>query len=136
MSQENIAERFRRGMEAYNRGDYEAALAGFHPDIEWAVDADVAPDAATYRGHEGVKQFWETWGEAIKGMSLEVEECRTVAPDQVLAITRARGTGAGSGAAVASRRFAQLADYRDGQAIRVRLYGDVARALEAAGLSE
>jgi ketosteroid isomerase-like protein len=123
-------------MEAYSRGEYEAALAGFHPAIEWSVDADLVPDAATYHGHEGVKRFWRLWGEAIEGMFLEVEECRTVAPDQVLAIARAHGRGAGSGAAVASRRFAQLVDYRDGQAVRVRLYGDISRAVEAAGRHE
>ena len=119
-------------MEAYNRGEYELALAGFHPAIEWRVDADLVADPATYRGHEGVRRFWEMWGEVIEGMSLEVEECRTVAPDMVLAITRAQGTGAGSRAQVASGRFAQLAEYEDGQVVRVRLYGNVAHALRAA----
>jgi ketosteroid isomerase-like protein len=120
-------------MEAYSRGDYEAALAGFDPDIVWQVDADLVPDAATYRGHEGVQRFWEAWGEVIEGMALEIEECRTVAPDQVLAITRTHGTGSGSGAPVASGRFAQLVDYRDGRAVRVRLYGSISRAYEDVG---
>jgi ketosteroid isomerase-like protein len=133
---EDIADKYRRGMEAYSRGDYEAALAGFHPAIEWHVDADLVPDAATYRGHEGVRQFWETWGEVIEGMALEIEECRTVAQDQVLAITRTHGRGFGSGAPVASRRFAQVVDYRDGQAVRVRLYGSIPRALEDVGRAE
>jgi ketosteroid isomerase-like protein len=133
---EDIADKYRRGMEAYSRGDYEAALAGFHPAIEWHVDADLVPDAATYRGHDGVRQFWEEWREAIEGMSLEVEECRTVAADQVLAITRTRGRGSGSGAPVASGRFAQLVDYREGQAVRVRLYASISRALEEVGRPE
>lgn len=125
---------FRRGMEAYSRGEYEAAVAGFHPAIEWSVHASVAPDATTYHGHEGVKRFWETWAEAISGMALEIEECRRVDENRVLAITRAQGTGAGSGAPVASGRFAQIADFQDGVVVRVRLYGNVAYALEAVGL--
>jgi ketosteroid isomerase-like protein len=136
MSQDDLATMFRRGMEAYSRGDYEAAVVGFDPAIEWSVHASLAPDATTYRGHEGVKQFWEAWAEAISGMRLEIEECRRVGPNRVLAITRAHGTGAGSGAPVASGRFAQIADFRNGRVVRVRLYGSVAPALEAVGLRE
>jgi ketosteroid isomerase-like protein len=136
MSHDDLATIFRRGMEAYSRGDYEAAVAGFDPAIEWSVQASVAPDATTYHGHEGVKRFWETWAEAISGMALEIEECRCVGQNRVLAITRAHGTGAGSGAPVASGRFAQIADFREGRVVRVRLYGNVAQALEAVGVQE
>jgi hypothetical protein len=38
-------------MEAYSRGDYEAALVGFDPAIEWSVQASFAPMPA-YHGHE------------------------------------------------------------------------------------
>jgi ketosteroid isomerase-like protein len=136
MSQDDLPMTFRRGLEAYSRGDYEAAIVGFDPAIEWSVHASLTPDATTYHGHEGVKQFWETWAEAISGMALEIEECRCVGQDRVLAITRAHGTGAGSGAPVASGRFAQIADFRNGRVVRVRLYGGVAPALDAAGLRE
>jgi hypothetical protein len=44
--------------------------------------------------------------------------------------------GAGSGVPVASARFAQVADFRDGRVLRVRLYGGVAPALEAVRLRE
>jgi ketosteroid isomerase-like protein len=134
MSQDDLATIFRRAMEAYSRGDYNAAIGAFDPDIEWSVDLSVTPDATTYHGHEGVKRFWETWAEAISGMELEIEECRGVGQDRVLAIVRARGTGAGSGAPVASPRFAEIADFREGRVVKVRVYGGVAAALEAAGL--
>jgi uncharacterized protein len=125
---------FREGIEAYSRGDFEAALEGFHPEIEWAAELDLMPDAEVYRGHEGVRRFWEEWAEVIEGMSLEIEQCSAVDDARVLAVTRASGRGAGSGAAVASGRFAQLAEFSDGQVVRVRLFGDVRRARAAAGL--
>jgi ketosteroid isomerase-like protein len=124
---------FREGMEAYSRGDYDAALEGFHPDIEWRVEPELVADAGVYRGHDGVRRFWETWAEAIEGMSLEIEEVRALDGGWLLAVTRATGKGAGSGAPVASRSFAQLAQYREGQVVQVRLFGDVKRALAAAG---
>jgi ketosteroid isomerase-like protein len=124
---------FRRGMEAYSRGDYDRALEGFHPEIEWSAETDLVPDAGVYRGHEGVRRFWAEWAEAIEEVSLDVEECRALDDEWVLAVTRATGTGAGSGVTVASGSFAQLAQFRDGQVVRVRLFGDVKRALDAAG---
>jgi|Tabmets5t2r1_1033131.scaffolds.fasta_scaffold08973_2 ketosteroid isomerase-like protein len=137
MSQDDdLATIYRLAMEAYSRGDYDAAVVGFDPAIEWSVDASLAPDATTYHGHAGVKRFWETWAEAISGIALEIEECRCLEQDRVLAITRPHGTGLGSGAPVASRRFAQIADFRDGRVVRVRLYGNVGHALGAVRLRE
>ena len=92
---------FRRAMEDYSRGDYDAALAVSIPQSNGASTTPRA-DAATYDGHEGVRRFWETWAEVISGMALEIEECRGVGEDHVLAIVRARGTGAGGGTPVAS----------------------------------
>jgi ketosteroid isomerase-like protein len=134
VSREENERKFREGMEAYSRGDYETALIGFHPDIEWIAETDLVPDAAIYRGHEGVRRFWAEWAEVIEGLSLEIEQCTAVDEARVLAVTRASGRGAGSGAAVASGRFAQLAEFNDGQVVRVHLFGDVRRARAAAGL--
>jgi ketosteroid isomerase-like protein len=125
---------FREGMEAYSRGDYDAALEGFDPEIEWTADVDLVPDAEVYRGHAGVRRFWTTWAEVIEGMQLDIEECNAVDDHTVLAVTRASGRGAGSGAAVASGRFAQVAEFSEGLVVRVRLFGDVRRARAAAGL--
>jgi hypothetical protein len=43
MSQDDLAMTYRRGMEAYSRSDYEAAVVGFDPAIEWSVHASLAP---------------------------------------------------------------------------------------------
>jgi ketosteroid isomerase-like protein len=130
------AESFRRGMEAYSRGDYDAAVAGFDPEIKWHAHPSLMPDAGTFHGHEGVKRFWGMWAEAMRDMKLEIEVCREVDENRVLAITRAHGTGAGSGAPVASGRFAQVVDFREGRAVEVWLYGDVSLARKAAGLAD
>jgi hypothetical protein len=135
MSQDDLAMIFQRGMEAYSRDDCEVTLVGFDPATEWRVDPTLISDATTYNEHEGVKRCWEIWAAAISGMVLEIEACHCVEQNPVLAITRAHGTGAGSGAPVASGRFAQIADFRDGGAVRVRLYGNV-DYLEAVGLRE
>ena len=68
-------------------------------------------------------------------LELEVEECRNVPENRVIAVARAHGTGAGSGATVVSRRFTQVAEFRDGLVVAVWLYGDMASALKATGLA-
>ena len=65
MSQDDLATIFRRAMEAYSRGDYEAALVGFDPAIEWSVQASLAPDATTYRGHEVLSMPTPSSGGAV-----------------------------------------------------------------------
>jgi ketosteroid isomerase-like protein len=129
-----LARQFRASMEAYSRGDFDAALVTFHPEVEWIPDSRVMPDGTVYHGHEGVRCFWETWAEVIDDMELEIESCEAIDDSRVLAVTRARGRGTGSGAGVTSGRFAQLAEYRDRKAVRVWLFGDVRRARAAAGL--
>jgi ketosteroid isomerase-like protein len=127
----DIAETFRASMAAYSRGDYDTAVLGFHPDVVWVVDPTIQLDAATYHGHDGVKQFWRTWSEVMDDLVLEVEECSAVDDHRVLALTRSHATGATSGVEV-SARFAQLAEFRDGLAVRVELFADARRARQVA----
>jgi hypothetical protein len=74
------------------------------------------------------------WGEVMDEMTLEIDECRALDDRHVLAVTRAHGKGAGSGAEVESSSFAQLAEFEDGLVVRVRLFASERRALAAAGL--
>ena len=64
MSRENV-ELVRVGYEAWNRGDMDAMLAIFHPDVE-LVTTGVFPGLdPAYRGHDGFRKFWRdfrgTW---------------------------------------------------------------------------
>ena len=127
---------FRDSMEAYSRGDYDDALTGFHPDIEWWVADDIMPDAGLFQGHAGVRRFWTNWSEVMEDMSLDIETCTAIGRDRVLAVTRASGKGAGSGIAVASGRFAQVAELEDGLVVRVRLSADVRATRASVGLDQ
>jgi ketosteroid isomerase-like protein len=60
MSQENV-EIVREAIEAFNRGDFEAALKWMHRDIEWQT-LDAFPDAATYHGLEEVRVLADVAG--------------------------------------------------------------------------
>jgi ketosteroid isomerase-like protein len=118
---EDAVELVRTGLEAYARGDHESALSGFHPDIDWVVGEDLVPEGGRYRGHDGVREFWAGWAVVFEGFSLEIVSVEQLEDGRVLAVTRASGTGAGSGVPVRSPEFTQLFEVEDGQVVRVTL---------------
>jgi ketosteroid isomerase-like protein len=134
MSEENV-ELVREAVEAFNRGDFDAALERMHPDIEWQTP-DTFPDAATYRGREAVREFWQTWRETFRGFRLRLEECVPVGEKHVLATFRVSGEGTGSGVGVESPVVFQLGEVRAGQVIWVGMFLTEREALEATGLRE
>jgi ketosteroid isomerase-like protein len=58
MSQENI-NIVLRCVEAFDRGDYEAALQALDPGIEY--DLSHFPDGRVYRGRDGVREAFRIW---------------------------------------------------------------------------
>ena len=63
MSQENV-ERTRLGYEAFNRGDFDAALDLCAPDIEWQ---DMAIDTPPIRGKHALRALFESVMQAPGG---------------------------------------------------------------------
>src|SRR5687767_9138987 len=72
MSQENV-EIVRRMYDAYNRGDFESALADFAPDVEWSDPPD-NPGGRTWHGPEGVQGALATWQGAWQDFRYEIQE--------------------------------------------------------------
>jgi hypothetical protein len=53
----------RRGIDAYNSGDFQAVFELLDEEIE-AVVPDGMANAGTYYGHEGFRRMTKDWGEA------------------------------------------------------------------------
>jgi ketosteroid isomerase-like protein len=130
MSQENV-EIVRRGYEAFNRGDFDAAMEVVHPEIEFVLPGGEAP----LTGKEAVRAWMEP--DAFEEQEIEPLEF-TVNGDRVLVRTRVRARGAGSGMELEVQVCAVWTLDADGRATRVESFGagEDAKALEAAGLSE
>jgi ketosteroid isomerase-like protein len=114
----------------WHEHDLEGAFGVVSPDFEWIVPGH--PDGAVRRGPDGVIAFFRDWLDAWDDVHVHWDLHR-VDEERVLAVTRQRARGRGSGAPV-EVRFAQLWTVRDGRALRMVLYNDVADGFRAAGL--
>jgi ketosteroid isomerase-like protein len=138
MSEENV-EVVRRTYEVFDeQGANEQAVfalieAGLmDPDVELDL-RNAYPDGGIVR-LATMSEYLETepWGRSI---SFEPESFRAIGADQVLTFVRLRVVGTESGIEVAGRT-AHLATLRERRVIRVEVFTDRRKALEAAGLPE
>ena len=133
MSQENV-EIVRRGYAALSEQGVEAVLAFTDPEFESTTPSSLASEPDTYRGHEGVRRFWGSFGDAMEGLYLEGQEFTAVG-DQVLVDTKLHARGRTTGIETEQRAFL-LWTLRDGLVTRVETFAEREQALEAAGLRE
>lgn len=131
MSDENLEEVMRRGIDAINRMDAEAIVQMTDPEVDWNTELVGTP---VYRGHEGIRQALrdvnKAWG-AWHTEPIEVLGGESTAFLATHASARARATGI----SVEADLF-YVAFFRAGKIVRFEGFTDRSRALEAAGLLE
>jgi ketosteroid isomerase-like protein len=132
MSQENV-ELVRRSYELFNSGDFETWLATLSPDIE-LDERYLAPDAAVYRGHEGVRHWAQVSSDAIGSPRFEVLRWFD-GGDAVVTEVAVHVRGVGSGVETTAR-LAHAIRMHDQKAVYIASFPTVEKALEAVGLSE
>ncbi|MGA8803916.1 MAG: nuclear transport factor 2 family protein [Solirubrobacterales bacterium] len=135
MSEENV-EAFKRGIAAWNRGDIDATLEVFDPEVEWRPTFRrlLGGDTAVYRGRHGVREFLQDLDETWAELPIELTEIRDLG-ERIVAIGHLRGRGKQSGAELESS-IGYVVEFKNGKVIRMDDYLDHQEALEAAGLSE
>ena len=129
MSRENV-ELVRRGLEAYNRGDLDGAVADFAPDCEYVPTGALPGGSGVYRGPEGYKRFVAWLREGFEDARLDVNDLID-AGDRVIAALTLRGRGKQSGVET-SWDLWQVWTIRDGMIVHGQAFTDEAKALEAA----
>jgi ketosteroid isomerase-like protein len=127
------AELVSRAYAALATRDYATLAELAVPDFELDV-TDRVFNPATYRGAEGVQQFFAEVDELWESMDMKVERLLERG-DEVLALLLVHITGRGSGLELEDR-IAQHWTARDGKLVRMRVRSDQEAALaefEAAG---
>jgi ketosteroid isomerase-like protein len=131
LSQEN-AEIVRACCEAFDQGDYAAALAVFDPDVEY--DLTHFPEGRVYHGPDGVREAFRIWMGTWENYRQE-REVIDAGGETVVVPTREFGRGKTSGLEL-SRETVGVWTLRAGKVVRILFYSTRAEAFEAVGLRE
>jgi ketosteroid isomerase-like protein len=133
MSQENV-DRTGRAFNAFNRRDLGSYLALMDPDVEFIPYEVWVQGGEPYRGHAGVRSWWEESFAVFPNLRAEVYEIRGFG-DRTFSRGRIHGQGAGSGASM-ERPMWLANEWRDKKTVWWCAFDSEAEALEAAGRSE
>lgn len=133
MADANI-ERLLAGLEAFNSGDVERILTFVDPHFEVSIPRELSAEPDTYRGHEGVRRYFETFAEAMDEIRFNAERVWEAGEDMVVEM-RLTALGRQTGIPVEQRVYL-VWTVRDGKALRVQTYPSLAGALARAGLPE
>jgi ketosteroid isomerase-like protein len=128
MSRENV-EATRAGFRTLERDGVEGLLTFIHPDFETTTPAELTVEPATYRGHDGIRRYFESFYEVMDEVRFEPEDFidageRVVVPVRLVA--RGRDTGI-----EAEQRLAFVWTLRDRKALRLETFPTLEAALEA-----
>jgi ketosteroid isomerase-like protein len=101
----------RRGIDAWNRRDYDAALSTMREDIVWRTGGGIPDLESAYRGHDGVRRFFEEFVDPWEEISVAIDEVVDERDDQVLVVVRFQARGRGD--IEVDGRFFQLYRFDD-----------------------
>ena len=132
MSPGNV-DKARAFIEAYNRRDFDAAVADFDSGIEWVLPEGQSSDSC--QGPGAIIRFWEGLDETFDELELRPQEF-VDAGDHVATRLRHYGRGKRSGVVIDEELYHQVATFRDGRIVRMEYFADWGQALAATGLSE
>jgi ketosteroid isomerase-like protein len=134
MSQENV-ESTREAWAAWKRGDMDALVSNWDPDITWDVSHFQDWPESSYHGVDGIRKFLAEWLETWGAYEIDIEDVLPAPDGRVVSLFTQRGRGQHSGVPM-EIKMAQVVTWRDGKTVLIENYDDQSKALEAAGLSE
>ena len=133
MSQDENVEIVRRAVEAFNRGDFAAALRDAPADATIDMSRSRGPDVGVYAGHDAIRNFWIGMTDGFEGHTMVADELVPHGDHVVVSIT-AHLTARGG--IEVEAKSATVATLRDGHIVRWTMYQDRMEALKAVGLAD
>lgn len=132
--QEQNVDLARRGMEAYNRGDIDAVLELFSPEVEVYAPPDFI-NAGVFHGREGWLKWTAQWNEAWESFDIRVDRVEPIGQRFVVVDAHQVGRGRGSGVPV-EQDVVYVYEIGDEGCVYLAIHPDRERALEDIGRHE
>jgi ketosteroid isomerase-like protein len=127
MSRENV-ERVRAGFVAHNRGDMDALVEFYDPEVVFETLL-----LGTHHGNEAIRLIYEENRKTMSGYDVIPVELID-AGDKVVAVAQVMGAGTVSQIAL-DDRFAFVFTFKGDRVVREQAFRNREEALEAVGLS-
>jgi len=124
----------RQAWDAWLRGDMDALVEHWDPEITWSTENMHEWPESRYDGVDGIRRFLDEWLDVWGNYEIEVEEILPAPDGRVVSLIAHHGKGRQSGVPI-DLEMAQIATLQDGKFIRFDNYDDRQEALRAAGLS-
>jgi ketosteroid isomerase-like protein len=120
---------------AFNRRDLDAAIAVCHPDVEFfAPTAEMANAGEPYRGHDGMRKYYEDVSRVWLELEVLPREYRDADDSTVLVFGRVYGRG--EGGYIQDSPAQWVMRIRDGLVWSIRVFTNRSAALAEAGVPE
>lgn len=127
MSEEHV-DAVKAFIDAYNRREFERAVADFDPAVEWVLPEKESSDSCC--GPGAVIRFWRSIDSTWQDLQLRPQE-HVDAGERVA--TRLRHYGLSmSGVEIDTELYHQVVTFRDGRMVRIEYFESWPAALEAA----
>jgi ketosteroid isomerase-like protein len=130
VAEENV-EIAKRIYASINRRDLDGFLAQIDPDVEF-TSLIAEAEGQTYRGHDGVREWWDRVVGSLEGLQLEPEEIRDF---NNRGLIKVRATAEVEGVEVTQTMW-QAYHLRDGVPVWWGFFRTEAEALDTTGLRE
>jgi ketosteroid isomerase-like protein len=131
MSQANV-EIVRKNLEAFQRGQFDSVTELWDSDGEWMPAMAGVVENKVYRGHAGLRRYFDELFESFSKVRPHDTEFRDLG-NRVVALYRLSVRGRDSGVAI-DQQGGTVYELRGGKIVHGRSYLSHGEALEAAGM--
>jgi ketosteroid isomerase-like protein len=130
VSEDRRVELIREGVDAWEAGDVDRAIALYDPEIVVYAPPEIG-NSGTFHGIDGFFAWTESWFEAWESFSQEPISIEPFGGTHVISRVSQTGVGKGSGIEVV-RDATYVYDIRDGKLVYMALFFDHEAALATA----
>ncbi len=123
-------EMVRSGFETLAREGVEGLLPLIHPEFEMTTPVGLAAEPDTYRGRQGMRRYWESFGDGIEEIEFVARGFEDLDQGRVLNVAVLRGRGRSTGIEV-SQEVVLVWEVRDAMAYRVDIFASEEEARAA-----
>jgi ketosteroid isomerase-like protein len=122
MSEADV-ELMRQGLQAFEREGVEGLVRFIHPDFEMTTPAGLAAEPDTYRGHDGMRRYFDSFYDVMDDIRFEQQGFEDLGERRVLVISTLKARGQSTGIEV-EQQVALVWELQDGLAYRCHVFGD------------